>query len=94
VAAVEVPLSVAVERSDSAHRRRLSRQLPHGDYLLGIRVVDRRGRRTSFLLALLRAVLCVLFPIGILYVAVSSANRSLQDLVVRTHVVYDWSRRD
>jgi hypothetical protein len=43
--------------------------------------------------ALLRAVLCVLFPIGLFWVAVSRANRSAQDVVLRYAVVYDWSQR-
>jgi hypothetical protein len=36
-------------------------------------------------------VLCVVFPIGLLWVAVSQDNRSAQDILLRTTVVYDWS---
>jgi hypothetical protein len=32
------------------------------------------------------------FPAGLLWCAVNARNRSLQDIVMRTSVVYDWSR--
>jgi hypothetical protein len=35
-----------------------------------------------------RAVLCVIFPVGLLWVLVSQENRSAQDLVLRTSVIY------
>ena len=38
----------------------------------------------------MRAALCVVFPIGLAWVVVSRQNRSLQDTVLRTSVVYDW----
>lgn len=61
----------------------------YGDHLLGLRVLGPWGRlRIGG--ALLRAVLCVGFPVGLLWVAVSRDNRSLQDVVLRTSVVYDW----
>ncbi len=62
----------------------------YGDALLGLRVVSRNGGRMRFAVALLRAVVCVLFPIGFFWVAVSRANRSVQDILLRTSVVYDW----
>ena len=37
-------------------------------------------------------MLCVVFPVGLLWSAVSRERRSLQDLVVRSVVVYDWHR--
>jgi hypothetical protein len=37
-----------------------------------------------------RAVLYAFFPIGLFWSAVSSRRESVQDLMVRTHVVYDW----
>ena len=61
-----------------------------GKQLAGLRVVDRVGRRLSVWRALARAVLYVLFPIGLLWVLASRRNASAQDLVVRTVVVYDW----
>jgi uncharacterized RDD family membrane protein YckC len=63
----------------------------YGDALLGLRVVNGHGRKLHFIIALLRAIACVVFPIGVFWVAVSGANRSVQDIVFRTSVVYDWS---
>lgn len=63
----------------------------YGDAVLGLRVADGRGRRIGWPVAIARAVLCVVFPLGLLWVLVSSRNRSLQDVVLRTSVVYDWT---
>jgi uncharacterized RDD family membrane protein YckC len=60
----------------------------YGDHLLGLRVVNRRGDRLGFAISLLRAVLCVHFPFLLFWAAVN--NRSVQDIVVRTSVIYDW----
>ena len=57
---------------------------------MGLRVLGRRGRRPHLVTALVRALACTLFPVGLLWVAVSRDNRSLQDLLLRTSVVYDW----
>ena len=65
----------------------------YGCHVMGLRVVDRRQRRPRPLLALLRAGFCVLVPIGLAWCAVSPGRRSLQDVVLRTSVVYDWSPR-
>jgi uncharacterized RDD family membrane protein YckC len=65
----------------------------YGAALLGVRVVNYKGVTMRLPGAILRAVLCVVFPIGLLWVAVSSANRSVADLVFRTSVIYDWSPR-
>ena len=62
----------------------------YGDVLLGLRVVNYDGRQLRIAGALLRAVFCVVFPIGVLWVALSPANRSVQDVVLRTSVIYDW----
>jgi uncharacterized RDD family membrane protein YckC len=61
-----------------------------GDVLLGLRVVSRRGGRLHPVSAVLRAAICVLFPIGIFWIAVSRANRSVADVILRTSVIYDW----
>jgi len=61
----------------------------HGDQLMGLRVVGPRGRRLHPLYAALRAVLCVLFLPGLFWVLVSRGNRSVQDVVLRTRVLYD-----
>jgi uncharacterized RDD family membrane protein YckC len=63
----------------------------YGGRLLGLRVVDRHGRRLGPGLALARSVLCVLFPILLFWVVFSRENRSVQDVLLRTSVVYDWS---
>ena len=61
----------------------------YGKHLMGLRVVGPFGRlRLGG--AFVRATLCVVFPIGIAWVVVSRENRSLQDTVLRTSVVYDW----
>ena len=65
----------------------------YGDQLLGLRVVGPGGREPRIGGALARAVLCVLFPLGLFWVAVSRHNRSAQDLLLRYAVVYDWSQR-
>jgi uncharacterized RDD family membrane protein YckC len=62
-----------------------------GKQVAGLRVVDRFGRRLSLRRALARAVLYVLFPAGLLWVLASRRNASVQDLIVRTAVVYDWA---
>lgn len=62
----------------------------YGDALLGLRVVNYQGRQLRFVGAVARALFCVLFPIGMLWIAVSPANRSVQDVVLRTSVIYDW----
>jgi len=64
----------------------------YGDHLLGLRVLNFRGGRMQVAGAAARAAFCVVFPIGILYALVSPANRSVQDVLLRSSVVYDWSR--
>ncbi|MGY1673306.1 RDD family protein [Geodermatophilus sp. SYSU D00710] len=61
----------------------------YGGRLLGLRVVDDAGARLGLGRACTRAVLCAVFPAGVLWVLVSRENRSVQDLLVRTSVVYD-----
>jgi uncharacterized RDD family membrane protein YckC len=65
----------------------------YGCHVMGLRVVDRVGERLRFVPAFLRAVLCGIFPLGLLWVAISRENRSIQDLIVRTSVIYDWDVR-
>jgi hypothetical protein len=61
----------------------------YGKHVLGLRVVGPFGR-LRLAGAFVRALLCVIFPIGLGWVLVSRHNRSLQDVVLRTSVVYDW----
>ena len=62
----------------------------YGCYVMGLRVVSRRGGRLRPHIALLRAVFCSLFPIGLFLCAGGRQHRSLQDFVLRTSVIYDW----
>lgn len=66
----------------------------YGGLVMGLRVVNFRGRRLRLPGALLRSLFCALFPIGLLWVAINRENRSVQDMVLRTSVVYDWRPRD
>jgi uncharacterized RDD family membrane protein YckC len=62
----------------------------YGCHVMGLRVVGRRGRRLRPHVALLRAVFCSLFPLGLLLCAGGRQHSSVQDLVLRTSVIYDW----
>ncbi len=62
----------------------------YGSAVMGLRVVTRRGTNPSLLVAVVRAVCYALFPVGLVWCAVSRRNRSVQDLVTRTSVIYDW----
>jgi uncharacterized RDD family membrane protein YckC len=65
----------------------------YGNHVMALRVVNRKGQRLHPLVALVRAAFYVIFPIGMLWVLISGQNRSLQDLVLRTSVIYDWHVR-
>ena len=62
-----------------------------GKQIAGLRVVGRTGGRLSLWRSFSRALLYVLFPAGLLWVLASRRNASVQDLVVGTAVVYDWT---
>jgi uncharacterized RDD family membrane protein YckC len=62
-----------------------------GNLLLGLSVVNRRGQRLGWTLSVIRAAFCVALPIGLYWAVVSSTSRSVQDTVLRTSVIYDWS---
>ena len=63
----------------------------YGKHVMGLRVVNIAGRRMHLVGAFLRAAFCVVFPMGLFWVLISRANRSVQDVALRTSVVYDWS---
>ena len=65
----------------------------YGDLVMGLRVVDRRTRDPGRVMALLRAALNVVFPLGLAWVAISRQNRSIQDVALGTSVIYDWRVR-
>lgn len=64
-----------------------------GKRVVGLALVDTSGRPVSALVAIARAALYVVFPIGLLWCSVSGTRRSVQDLLLRTAVVYDWRGR-
>lgn len=64
-----------------------------GARLMGIRVVSFRGRVMRPAGAAARAAFCLAFMPGLFWVVVSRENRSLQDTVMRTSVIHDWTKR-
>ena len=64
-----------------------------GKTVLGLRVVEADGTRLALWRAFLRALLYAALPIGLFWCVVSARNASLQDLLVRTTVLYDWEPR-
>ena len=67
----------------------------YGDQLLGLRVRRTNGEDVGGVRALIRALLCGIAPLLLVWCAISKQQRSVQDLIVGTHVIYDWggSRR-
>lgn len=61
-----------------------------GKQLMGLRVVREDTSPLTPGVAFARAVFCALFYPGLLFALVDRRNRSLQDVVCRTVVVYDW----
>jgi uncharacterized RDD family membrane protein YckC len=61
-----------------------------GKSVLGLRVVSSNDAGLPLWRAFVRASLCALFPIGLFWSVVSRRNESVQDLLVRTTVVYAW----
>jgi uncharacterized RDD family membrane protein YckC len=59
-----------------------------GAVAMGLRVVSRRSDGVRPVVAVLRAVACVLFPIGLAWVAVDRRRRSVQDILLGTRVIY------
>jgi hypothetical protein len=59
-----------------------------GDWLLGLRVTGRTGRLLGVPRALVRAVLCVVLPIGLLWIPFSRRHASVQDVVMASAVRY------
>jgi len=62
----------------------------YGALVLGLRVVSRGRQHVRPVVAVLRAATCVVWPIGLVWSGVDRRRRSLQDIVFRTTVVYDW----
>ncbi len=62
-----------------------------GDRLMGLRVVNHRGLLLRWTAAILRAAFCVAFPLGLFWSIISRENRAVQDVVLRSSVIYDWA---
>lgn len=62
----------------------------YGASVLGLRVLSVDHRVLGWVRAGVRAATCVMFPAGLLWVVVSRRRRSVQDVLVRSVVVYDW----
>jgi uncharacterized RDD family membrane protein YckC len=65
-----------------------------GKQTVGVRVVRDDGGRVRSGTAFARAVLYLLFPWGLVWSLVSRHNASLQDLLLRTVVLYDWQYQE
>jgi len=59
-----------------------------GAVAMGLRVVGRRSARMKPPVALLRAAACVVFPLGLAWVALDRRRRSLQDILFGSQVIY------
>jgi uncharacterized RDD family membrane protein YckC len=64
-----------------------------GKQVMGLRILRTDRPELTMRRASLRAVLYVIFPLGLLWCVFDSEGRSLQDIVVKTTVIYDWHRR-
>ena len=64
-----------------------------GNRMAGLRVTGRGAQPLGGGRAFVRATLCVVFPIGFLWLLFSARNRSLYDNLLATDVVYDWGLR-
>jgi uncharacterized RDD family membrane protein YckC len=65
----------------------------YGNLLMGLRVVGAFGGDVGWPRAALRAAAYIVFPIGLLWVAIDRRDRSLQDRLLATAVVHDWRPR-
>ena len=61
----------------------------YGAKLMGLRVLSARLELPGWARSFLRAVVCVVWPVGLLWCAIDRARRSVADLAARTVVVYD-----
>jgi len=61
-----------------------------GKQMMGLRVVRSDGSPLRFPRALFRALLCASFFPALLLALVNRRNRGLEDVALRTVVIYDW----
>jgi uncharacterized RDD family membrane protein YckC len=64
-----------------------------GARVMGVRVVNYEGKLMRPYGAAVRAAFCLGFMPGMFWVIISRQNRSLQDTVLRTSVIHDWTKR-
>jgi len=65
----------------------------YGAQVLGLRVVNRALGPLGWPRSLLRSAACVVFPLGLAWTLLDRRNRSLQDVLCASRVVYDWVPR-
>ena len=87
-----VGYAVVVRRLDRLHGRRVGveRAAPTATSCSGCGSARSTRARCAGSGRVLRAVLCAIAPLLLIWVAFSRQQRSVQDLIVGTHVVYDW----
>jgi uncharacterized RDD family membrane protein YckC len=61
----------------------------YGSRLMGLRVLSSRNQLLGWTRSVLRALISVLLPVGLLWCGISRTRLSLADVVLRTVVVYD-----
>jgi uncharacterized RDD family membrane protein YckC len=61
----------------------------YGSRLMGLRVLSSQGQLLGWTRSVLRALMSVLWPVGLLWSGISRTRLSLADIVLRTVVVYD-----
>lgn len=61
-----------------------------GNLIMGLRVINSRGDHPGWISSFVRALFCTAFPVGLVWAAFSRRNKSVQDIVLRTSVIYDW----
>ena len=66
----------------------------YGCAIMGLRVVGREDRHLRFMPALLRAAMCVLFPLGLAWCALDRRARAAHDIVTASRVIYDWRHQE
>ncbi len=61
-----------------------------GKTALGLRVLGPDGEPLPAARAYLRAAICASFYPGLLWILVSRSNAAVQDIVIRSQVLYEW----
>jgi uncharacterized RDD family membrane protein YckC len=64
-----------------------------GKHVMGLRVIRSDHSELSIWHALVRASLCLAFPVGLLWCALDPRGHAVHDVVLSTTVIYDWRRK-